>query len=209
MNFKPIFFSGPMVRAILDGRKTQTRRLIPEKIIRAYDHWVSPLMLESISSTRLHEKAYFIKRCKYSLGDVLWVRETWRPKQHSMPTGWKYEYRATAEEDGTPLDGPWKPSIFMPKDACRLFLKLENIRVQKLHDISKEDAIAEGVECVRQLGRTFYKLYYGNKKFDYDECPIVSYYSLWDKINGEGSYIENPWVYVYHFKIVTNTKIIF
>jgi len=204
--FKPILFSTPMVQAILRGEKNQTRRLIKYKkqIESPEIGWTAFTPYGHFSVRGIHESGSygesFFKQ-PYHKGDILWVRETYR-KANGMPTGYRYDWRATAEEDGAPIDEPWKPSIFMPKDACRIFLEVTNVRVERLNKISESDAISEGIEKVRQHGKSFYKLYYGNKKFDYDESPIVSYWSLWDKINGEGSYLKNPIVWVYTFKQV-------
>lgn len=202
--FKPILFSTPMVQAIIRGEKTQTRRLVKYKkqIENPQVGWTAFTPDGHFSVRGIHEigdygESFF--KQKYQKGDILWVRETFR-KANGMPTGYRYDWRATAEEDGAPTDEPWKPSIFMPKDACRIFLKITSIKVERLNMISEADAIAEGIEKVRQLGKSFYKLYSGNKKFDYDESPIVSYWSLWDKINGEGSYLKNPLVWVYKFQ---------
>lgn len=198
---KPILFSTPMVQAILRNKKTQTRRIMPEQ--------PNEYLLPCGTSKRywandpeyLKAKYY---RSKYEIGDILWVRETW---QHTkcLSINWEDEtYGYVYKADKQPWEDyegwKWKPSIHMPKEAARLFLKITDIRVERLQDISQADAIAEGVESVRQLGRSYYKLYYGNKKFDYDESPIVSYMSLWQKINGKDSWSENPYVWVYEFE---------
>jgi hypothetical protein len=192
MKEKPILFSGPMVRAILDGRKTQTRRIIkpqPPYPIYAPDYprhvdkdiWY--FATESQSSTWDGMVVETIK-CPYKVGGILWVRETWHPKRHGMPTGWKYEYRATAEEDGNPTDEPWKPSIFMPKDACRIKLRVTDVRAERLQDISWYDAVAEGCS--------------GYRPTQYE--PTHEYRDLWGSINGKGSWDKNPWVWVITFE---------
>jgi hypothetical protein len=178
-NCKPILFSTPMVQAILRDEKTQTRRIMQEQ---------PPCQLLSCGTSGRYwadnpedlRAKYF--RCKYEIGDILWVRETWHPKRHNMPTGWKYEYKATAKEDGNPTDEPWKPSIFMPKDACRIFLKITKIKIERLQDITDSDIVKEGAAafgcCTKQL----------------------NWQILWEKINGFESWKENPWVFVYEFE---------
>lgn len=211
--FKPILFSTPMVQAILRGEKTQTRRVLKEQMPVMDQFNFSDIRFRHIGNNQW--KAYsgsqgFVPniKCKYTVGDILWVRETWHPKRHNMPTGWPYEYKATAKEDGSPTDEPWKPSIFMPKEACRIFLKITNIRIERLNDISESDAIAEGIERwteERMKSKpTHYKVYFQNCKpedlMSYTSDPIDSYETLWQKINGENSWAENPFVWVYEFE---------
>lgn len=127
---RPILFSAPMVRAILDGTKTQTRRALKgAQPADPVDRWLA---------------AGQVLRCPYgALGDTLWVRETWR--------GDPVEYRADTHSHG-PADGSrdaesvnWRPSIFMPRWASRLTLRITEVRVERLQEISEDDAAAEGV----------------------------------------------------------------
>ena len=185
-NFKPILFSTPMVQAILRGEKTQTRRLC--KFGKAYD-----IFHDGKHEVEAEKTFENILPCKYKIGDILWVRETWHPKRHSFPIGLPFEYKATAKEDGNPTDEPWKPSIFMPKEACRIFLKLKSIRIEKLNDISESDAICEGIE---QKDGHYLDYISGN----YCRKPKQSYQMLWAKINGKESWVKNPFVWVYEFE---------
>lgn len=211
-NCKPILFSTPMVQAILRGEKTQTRRKIKHKniieevrpvmkCVENENDWSKYILTDEFGED-------FLIKPKYKIGDILWVRETWHPKRHNMPTGWKYEYKATAKEDGNPTDEPWKPSIFMPKDACRIFLKVKKVRVERLEDITKEDAINEGIEKWQQQGCTRYKSYVKPMVGFWDTYDstgavhpaIASFRSLWAKINGFDNLNSNPWVFVYEFE---------
>ena len=175
-NLKPILFSTPMVQAILKGAKTQTRRIIKSDEIS-----------ESIN----------LARCKYKIGDILWVRETW---QHTKCLNINFEdenYGYVYKADEQPWEDyehwTWKPSIFMPKEACRIFLKIKSIRVERLNEITEADALAEGVERwieERMKSKpTHYKVYFQNCKPEdlcsYTSDPIDSYETLWQKINGE------------------------
>lgn len=161
MKQHPILFSTPMVQAILSGAKTQTRRIVKPKYLER-------------GSTPFHT----IKKSPYGLkGDQLWVRETfvWEGDtgwQDMCPVG-SFFYKADFE-DG---DGPtkWKPSIFMPLRACRIFLEITEVRVERVRDISYEDAKDEGVE----------------------PCDFRE---LWGKINGAASWLSNPWVWVITFQ---------
>lgn len=218
MNFKPILFSTEMVQAILRGEKTQTRRIINPQpttelfsaIIGGYDN--IPKMARFWTKREPNNPLIEDIKLKYSVGDILWVRETW---QHTKCLNINFEdenYGYVYKADGQPWEDyegwTWKPSIFMPKEACRIFLKLTNIRIEKLNNISESDAIAEGIERwteERMKSKpTHYKVYFQNCKpedlMSYTSCPIDSYETLWQKINGEKSWSENPFVWVYEFE---------
>jgi hypothetical protein len=202
MKEKPIIFSSPMIQAILAGRKTQTRRIIkPQPNNKATEviyskqwiktPWVARFKYPSEPECWEVTNSY---KCPYgSVGDILWVRETWR-KADGMPTGFPYEWKATAEQDGTPIEGPWKPSIFMPREACRIRLEITDIRVERVQYISEADAIDEGIESNES---DVYKDYLTGEFYRH---PKESYQSLWAKINGKESWNSNPWVWIVEFK---------
>lgn len=188
MKEHPILFSAPMVRAILAGRKTQTRRVVKLPL-------KDPDFGCEIAGC---EVGGFLIRGRYDLckygapGDRLWVKETF--KENDPPSGWLY--RATHVEGGYRDPAPWKPSIFMPRAASRITLEIVRVRVERLNDISVGDAVAEGMESVRDewmgaLG-------------DFDETlsAVDLYEVLWESINGVGSWKKNPWVCVLEFKRV-------
>jgi hypothetical protein len=151
MKERPILFSGEMVRAILAGRKTQTRRVMkpgppPEEGVFRYG---SGWRYSGVD----YDDDVVVESCPYGVpGDRLWVRETW--KENQPPSGWIY--RATDESSLDPRDErPWQPSIFMPRRASRITLELTEVRVQRLQEISEEDARAEGVLLpVRKVDET-------------------------------------------------------
>lgn len=194
----PILFSTPMVQAILEGRKTQTRRIVkfplrhPEYELRIGEGETAPPVCF----------------CKYSVGDILWVRETWGRIQptHATPDGRPYDgwftFKADYEdekpgwEEGNYIFSGWKPSIHLPRKVCRLFLEVENIKVERLHDISEEDAISEGVEQNRD--GSWHDYIEPNRLCQ--DAAKPSFHSLWMKINGEKSWQSNPWVWVISFK---------
>lgn len=194
--FRPILFSTPMVQAILDGRKTQTRRIIkpqPTKQLSFSDtfkkHWS-----ENVSDLKL---PYF--EAKYQIGDIMWVRETWSEGciENGEHTGIRYK----ADDENFKVK--WRPSIFMPKSACRIFLKVTNVRVERLQDISEQDAIAEGIESNENDMPAYfhcYKDYCINNNFDLD--ALGSFQTLWQSINGKENWKSNPWVWVYDFERV-------
>ena len=199
----PILFSTPMVRAIFDGRKTQTRRIIkpqPESV----DH----VSHKTIPYNGSPEFLLSNLKCPYGqIGDMLWVREAWWHNRETWGDSEVFLYRADFPIDGYDhVDAyKWKPSIFMPKDVCRIKLRIADIRVERLQDISEEDARYEGCDKgIRWLNT--------NKVEIIDEGHVffctnaaqykLGYESLWDSINGKGSWDKNPWVWVITFERV-------
>lgn len=178
---KPILFSGPMVRAILEGRKTQTRRIVkpqPDNAIRPVPD-EDPEPYWNVGGFRLRSDASNPIRPKARPGEEMWVRETWNGTQ-----GEGVAYRATEPH----MDGePWRPSIFMPRWASRLTLAVKAVRVERLQGISEQDAKAEGVIP-------------GERSPSLLPCQRA-YRELWNEINGPGSWDANPWVWVYEFEV--------
>lgn len=192
---RPILFSTPMVKAILEGRKTQTRR-----IIKMPSWGVGWEYFETDGETaRVASRNGCVAEilCPYGQkSDRLWVRETWR---HAMSDTHRcFCYKADnkyqcGKDAPTDYQPDWKPSIHMPKIACRLYLEITDIKVQRLQDITEEEAIAEGIEVIEFDDETMYRNY---SKFDIClRCPIASFCSLWQSINGVESWEENPWIW--------------
>jgi hypothetical protein len=195
MKERPILFSAPMVRAILAGQKTQTRRAA--KPVRHPDlgntYDPGALVLE-------HEPQHVIDRaCPYGQpGDRLWVRETW---QHANSPHGPYEpgctcfYRA-GEKSPEGKYRTWIPSIHMPRAASRINLEVMHVRVEKLQDISEADAIAEGAPGG-----------HGSiPGYPYAATSHEHYRHIWESINGRGSWEKNPWVWVVEFKRIESPK---
>ena len=204
MKEKPILFSTPMVQAILDGRKTQTRRIIkpqPESV----DH----VSHKTIPYNGSPEFLLSNLKCPYGqIGDMLWVRETWWHNRETWGDSEVFLYRADFPIDGYDhVDAyKWKPSIFMPKDVCRIKLRITDIRVERLQDISEEGAIAEGVGSGFQMNAGYpdYEHIVNGVCTITQDTAKMSYWSLWDSINGKGSWDKNPWVWVITFERITN-----
>ncbi len=152
--------------------------------------------------------------CPYgSVGDILWVRETTAQKliEYGTHEEWKTIYKA---DNPNEMDREnWKPSIFMPKKACRIFLQITDIKVERLKDISFQDAISEGVEN-KIIKSEVFKTYEGFKNYypqdiedeGYYKSPIDSYKSLWKSINGWNNWEENPFVWAITFKRAERPK---
>ena len=193
---KPIIFSTPMVQAILDGKKTQTRRVI--KIDDAPENWKISIAGTSIVRT----EPYDVKLPRYAAGDNLWVRETFCevPYEHNhVPikgghiTIPKYAYKADSERDYT---GIWKSSIHMPREAARIFLRVKTVRVERLQDITPKDAWDEG--C--RIGNSFpWEEHIPELQ---QQCRDILFIPLWDRFNRKRGYgwDTNPWVWVYEFE---------
>ena len=214
----PILFTTSNVQSIQADLKNMTRRIvkpqpIAEKfsaIIGGYDN--IPLMARFWTKREPNNPLIEDIKIKYQVGNVLWVRETWKFNELD-----KKGFRYKADYFKPELNiVKWKPSIFMPKSAARIFLEITDLRVERLEDITKEDAIAEGIETwvedwckVRR-----YRDYVSGGGFwenDHEKVAglrdkngvhpaIASYRSLWAKINGFDSLNSNPWVFVITFK---------
>ena len=201
-----ILFKTPMVQQILAGRKTMTRRLIKEA--KGWDHnWkVSPINEEYIDGIQRYEMRcstqYHLPffKSKYQVGDILYVRETWQTVKYAPPCSAElqdiYVYKADGGSVGEYDITKWKPSLFMPKEAARIFLQVTGVRAERLQEISMHDAIAEGIE---DEGKYDFRDY-SSKKGSAFMNPIHSFRTLWDSINAKTSpWDKNEWVWVYSF----------
>ena len=199
---RPIIFSTEMVEAILAGRKTQTRRIIKENIIDKwfdYEDWSSSVgKADGVINSFLKMNDFLIPYAKYQVGDILWVRETFKPSNFTL-NGFTYRVNAHFE---MPKKG-WKPSIFMPKEAARIWLRVTKMKIENLNDISETDAICEGIINLKPEHKGFCLL---GDFYDYErrcfglKTPVESYQSLWSKINGAANWDENPLVWVIEFE---------
>lgn len=179
-----ILFKADMVRAILDGRKTQTRRLVKARVARIVEE------VFNVNGRWVWDTLDFDLRALPQHGPVgrrLWVRETWcniaGPMPDDAPRADGVCYRA----DNPGGDIRWTPAIHMPRWASRITLEVTGIRCERLQDITLGDVVAEG------LATSIYDFKPAQKGID-------AYRDLWESINGPGSWDANPWVWVYEFK---------
>lgn len=202
MKERPILFSGPMVRAILAGRKTQTRRVVKlndaGRVARGGRQWHI-------------DDDHAALACPYGQpGDRLWVRETWARAYVHQALSEHYVY--AAGDNSTDYGGPWKPSIHMPRAASRITLEVTDVRVERLQDISEADAIAEGMDpspglvgdddlAVRDVIAAHDA---ARGTFLGMAVPVARFVLLWDSINGKQpgvtNWNANPWVWVVSFR---------
>ncbi|MBB4642327.1 hypothetical protein [Rhizorhapis suberifaciens] len=204
---RPILFSAPMVRALLDGRKTQTRR-----IITTTGKDMAPGQILIFEGPRFGGTAYrFAPR--FAVSDRLYVREEWSTHPSVDPmaprdlgVGTPVYYRGTYEWSpsdtiGSPF-GRRRAGMHMPRWASRLTLTVTDVRVQRLQDISEEDAIAEGVSCyICGTGPIDGTSEHDCGCFHSKDLAIPSYRYLWDMINGIDAWDENPWVVAVSFDV--------
>jgi len=189
-SIKPILFSTPMVQAILDGTKTQTRR-----VVKSRPH--NSLHLLTIRNSQLQ---WDNKPCPYGKpGDILWVREKWL-FQRSPYRGYVY---AAEFSEALIKTQKWKPSIHMPFEVARIFLRIKSVRVERLKDISEEDAISEGCCLYGPFGEYKGVLHPngGSMKYRAYSKATRAFECLWESINGDESWNANPWVWVVEFEI--------
>jgi len=237
MKEKPILFSTEMVRAILDGKKTMTRRVIkpqPISIVAELKehssipgYWIpyanDKRMANNNPGSRANDCGYY---CKYKVGSMLWVRETWTlaswasdplPIAGEHPAGLRHRIIYKFDEDmyrgnglmrypdeegyerlaklykGYGWEYIWRPSIFMPRWASRITLEITGVRVERVQEITEEDAIAEGILPFAPNGKAMSST-----------IPRKQFAVLWDSINAKRGYSfeSNPYVWVIRFKRV-------
>ncbi len=201
---KPIIFNGDMIKALIEGRKTQTRRLIKgnpnfvqwNPVVKAGrggwvdEHW-SPI------------------QCKYKIGDILWVQEKFRYTEwdaDGFGNGVLYFQEAPHELPAPTnlkeLSERWRSPIFLPKELSRIRLQVTNVRAERLQDISEKDAIAEG------MGEKMHMDNLGNTWATYSRA-FESYWDslqIKDRFNNSYDWYSNPWVWVIEFKVLNDLK---
>lgn len=188
---KPVLFNTEMVTAIMEGRKTQTRRVIkpPRNYVGGGDY---------INGTGKKVRAAHLPNggrvvAPYQVGDILYVRETWSPV-HVQPK--RYLYKAGCEEVD-PFFVRWYPSIHMPKAAARLFLRVTDVRAERLQEITAKQCVKEGIpsESLADVGKAF---------------TVGQFQDLWDSTVKKADrtvygWDADPWVWVYEFERVVPT----
>ena len=185
MRERPILFSAPMVRAILAGTKTQTRRIMKPR----RDRYVGCELALNELAGEVNAGDY--TNAPMAPGDRLWVREA----HYIIGEYREVFFRATQDSSTSPTlswPGPWRPSIHMPRWASRITLEVTGVRVEKLQEISYEDAKAEGAEFWRNDGTLTDLPPCSQHRYEFED--------LWTSINGADSWNANPWVWVVSFR---------
>jgi hypothetical protein len=208
MTSRPILFSGPLVRAILAGEKTETRRLVTMSTSTSYDveqaerRWPSGELRKAGWSTLLDDSGRTYVAPRVMPGDTLWVREAWRTsaefndvKPSDVPAGSPVSYEADGQSIGVaPRWGKGRPSIFLPTWAGRITLRVTDVAVERLQAITDEGAKAEGItdNSMEAFALGMPSGHYRNR-----------FALLWDSINGKrpgASWADDPWVWVIKFQ---------
>lgn len=192
-----MLFSGPMVRAILDGRKTQTRRIInpqPRVVLAQYGDG-------SIETNQIFRRGNQRLRCRVRPGDRIYVRETWgilEDKHHHYCYFVDPQGRSRQQLVGN----RWRPSIHMPKAAARIWLEVIDVRPERLQDISEKDAIAEGIDMESEFASLCIDLETAPYSNDLvrNSAAITVFKKLWESTCG--SWDANPWVWVIEFMVI-------
>lgn len=206
MNARPILFSGPMIRALREGRKTQTRRIIKPQPKLALD-------IDPATVGPAWDAGFIDVRCPYGQsGDLLWVREAWRTAAdidhlnatemaaQCIEAGCRKPWapmQYEADQGRTNWDnidevGRYRHARFMPRWASRLTLRITGVRVQRLQEISGTDAAAEGVDHPGD----------SNPYINGDAIARILFRDLWESINGPGSWNVNPYVWALSFQVI-------
>lgn len=208
-----MLFAGNMVEALLKDKKKQTRRALKEQPVKKGENW----WLGGVNWDVKYGKV--IPAPGYSLsekagikpGDIIWVRETWFSTRfdckEQLLQGNTDHIKYKADRDYDPVKDcvgrNWKPSLHMPKEACRIFLKVTSVHAERLQDIPEDDAIDEGVirdvnMPINFINRWFYRDYTGETSCCGDARS--SFMTLWKKMFGAESWKANPWVWVIKFE---------
>lgn len=218
MKERPILFSGPMVRAILEGRKTMTRRLVKPQLVehvhydtfnREIKLWSVPKPKSSGGGVVAGQLPALAELCPYGqVGDRLWVRETWA-EVGSFDPGlivYRADYPlcvpACFENVPDEQEVSWKPSIHMYRKHSRIVLEVSSVRLERVCEADDTNILREGIqECTKD--GDLYK--YGLDEWPWSEwalSPLEAWRKLWVQINGRDSWDANPWVWVVEFRRV-------
>lgn len=222
---QPILFSAPMVRAILEGRKTQTRRIVKLTLgsgMEMLQHNVELVdFMPGSWAIQGKDDNLIAFRHPYTPGHRLWVRETFAlttgiddaPLQTPIyradipAEGWAEERRV---RQTVPGKSPWKPSIFMPRWASRITLEIVSVRLERLAELTEADAIAEGMTTFfDRFPNMAHHQRLTTGELAADAPHRASFAVYWDELHGNGDQVfwkANPWVWVIEFKRLTQTS---
>ena len=215
---KPILFNTEMVKAILESRKKQTRRIIPVNPT----YWTSPTLLEPDCAVKFnyaaggcqnHSSIPHFENSKYTINDILYVRETWTlgEKEIIRPENVWYIrndlgndvfYKADIDDNFYDPDNicKWKPSIHMPKRYARVFLKVTNVRIERVQDISLTNMLEEGINHLKNYS-------VGGVVKPYTQIKR-EFINLWNSTIKDGyKWEDNPYVFVYEFEKIEKKRL--
>lgn len=203
---KPIKFTTEMVRATIAGNMTTMRHVIKSsgnkmhhgKLLCDWGLSKEPQFQDGVVSwelqTDVDDSEIFITKCPWEVGQILWVREWWRDTSIKPHLAHTYTYQADWSPAYVKNSWPWNMPLHMPRRAARLFLKVKNIRVERLQDITGRDVLAEGIDNGKSnptMGERW------------ENMQRLAFQELWDERNSERGYgwDLNPWVFVVEFEV--------
>lgn len=186
-----------LTKAVLEGRKRVTRRMVPEKLLEAYydyDDYVNAVAPRDIPCSREYEEEFFLRRSRYKVGDIVAVAQAYKDT-------WGNPDFLFSHKSG------WNNKMFVAADLMPHQIRITNIRVERLQDISDEDCLMEGITTMTEGKREVGNGYGWDAKIDALKrdtffSPRDAFAALIDKISGKGTFENNPWVFVYEFELV-------
>jgi hypothetical protein len=192
---KSFLFKPEMITAILEGRKSQTRRVATDLVVDDDNGHVFYRNIAIDIHTWINNILDF---APYKIGEVVYAKETWgfNPDYPNIYSHVCYKLNKEHEHD----EIKWKSPMFMPEKAARIYLRIIDVSVERLDAIGNENAIEEGIEIVKSNGKSYFKDY--STMVSAVSSAIYSFRTLWEKINGLGSWDKNPYVFAYEFEQV-------
>lgn len=187
-----------LTQAVLDGRKTMTRRLCN---FNAPD--------EEVAKIQAHNAEYLITQARYKVGEIVAVAQSYCtiledleiPANYYCMEHWEQDTQKRADYVGRINEPGWENKMFVRSEACKHHIKITNIRVERLQDITEEDCMKEGIIYIKEVGKYYFERSDRDKGF-YFITPREAFAGLIDKINGRGTWDSNPWVWIYEFELI-------
>ena len=204
MREKKIMFNSKygLDKAVLEGRKTMTRRIIPEKLIVEYydyDDYCNSIGLDGIdmSVTRKFEKEFFLEHSPYKVGEVIAIAQSYKDCGYDMELiiDGKLMYKHPG----------WNNKMFVKPEIMKKFIKITNVKVERLQDITSEDCLREGIMKVEDKNTGYCRYGFTGCRQDYPN-PLIAFKELWRAIDGKDSFHFDQWVWVYEFELTDNTN---
>ena len=210
-----------LTKAVLEGRKTMTRRAVPEKLLEAYydyDDYVNAVAPRDIPCTREYEKEFFLRRSRYKVGDIVAVAQSYCAIVDELEDPRNFVCMAHWESKSGERGKYAEMAMYSPGGTNKMFvlaeemphqIRITNVRVERLQDISDEDCLKEGIW--RDMCPTYFNGYAFDKIEDdrgnilasrWYKTPKEAFAALIDKVSGRGIWESNPWVFVYEFELV-------
>lgn len=183
-----------LTEAVLEGRKTQTRRIVPQSVIDVYDEWMSDIecIAKPAGSTIETLHSYLLRKSKFYIGEVIAVAQSYKD----------IGYCDTEPAIHKELEAGWNNKMFVRVDLMPHQISITNVRVERLQDISDEDCLKEGIAEFNTLSTANGKAYTFDGVNESWRTPREAFARLIDKVSGKGTWESNPYVWVYDFELI-------